>query len=444
DMDLNMDEDDASHHTTATDAAASLPDLTAIITTTTTEYTSDQSIADIPSLLQPLQSEEPTNQDPAYDSEAWATSQASSYYQRFECVFDPLASETRYGIVESFTTHGSYNQTVAESRRCMGITDDGRSKMTNGRENNFFKAIKWIYCGSNNMVEIFDTTRPGRDSQKRPTVRTRKSRKGQKGVISCLAFNPDQSDLYAAGSFLKTIGLYDSRADELLLLLRDKGNNTSSSSGGNRARRQGEMGGVTHLQFSPDGQYLYSASRQDPWIRCWDIRDTTRVLYRLERPGELTNQRIGFDISSDGRWLTTGDMNGDISVFDLGNPTDTSAERLRKYDMDLEDGSDTDMSSSSSLSEEDEPLVSDASTSQEKALLTKSLGANDGAKSTIDNSIKLWTLPGDYAWYLNGQRYDGASSGGDYSMETADLDPPEGVTLSATAMDGVAVVESTL
>ncbi|KAG0311093.1 Telomerase Cajal body protein 1 [Dissophora globulifera] len=327
-----------------------------------------------------------------------------------------------------------------------------------------------IYCGSNNMVEIFDTTRPGRDSQKRPTVRTRKSRKGQKGVISCLAFNPDQSDLYAAGSFLKTIGLYDSRADELLLLLRDKGNNTSSNSGGNRARRQGEMGGVTHLQFSPDGQYLYSASRQDPWIRCWDIRDTTRVLYRLERPGELTNQRIGFDISSDGRWLTTGDMNGDISVFDLGNPTDTSAERLvarlhghddvisaatfhpsgsilatcsgqRKYDMDLEDGSDTDMSSSS---EEDEPLVSDVSTSQEKVLLTNSLGANDGARSTIDNSIKLWTLPGDYAWYLNGQRYDGASSGGDYSMETADLDPPEGVTLSATAMEGAAVVESTL
>ncbi|KAI8594441.1 WD40-repeat-containing domain protein, partial [Dissophora ornata] len=228
------------------------------------------------------------------------------------------------------------------------------------------------------MIEIFDTTRPGRDSQKRPTVPTRKSRKGQKGVISCLSFNPDHSNLYAAGSYLKTIGLYDARADELIV-------------GG----RRGEMGGVTQVQFSPDGQYLYSASRQDPWIRCWDIRDTAHVLHRLERPGDLTNQRIAFDISYDGRWLSTGDMSGDISVFDLTNPSDDKVDRLaarihghgdvvsaatfhpsgtilatcsgqRKYDLDLD-------SSDSSDAEDDTALV--------------------------DNSIRLWTLPGEYVWY---------------------------------------------
>jgi len=164
------------------------------------------------------------------------------------------------------------------------------------------------------MVEIFDTTRPGRDSLKRPTVPTRKSRKGQKGVISCLTFNPDHSDLYAAGSYLKTIGLYDARTDGLLMLLRDKGKKSQQQNNNNR---HSDMGGVTQVQFSPDGQYLYSASRLDPWIRCWDIRDTAKVLYRMERPGALTNQRISFDISYDGKWLTIGDMNGDISFFDL-------------------------------------------------------------------------------------------------------------------------------
>lgn len=197
------------------------------------------------------------------------------------------------------------------------------------------------------MIQIFDTTRPGKDCQKKPTVPTRKSKKGQKGVISCLAFNPDHSDLYAAGSFLKSIGLYDSRADELLLLLRDKNQRANGRRGkpspvattnndgavsdqkyGNGAISSTPMGGVTQVQFSPDGQYLYSASRQDPFIRCWDIRNTANVLFRLERQGDLTNQRLGFDVSSDGRWLSTGDMNGDITIFDLSNCADPDAERL--------------------------------------------------------------------------------------------------------------------
>lgn len=194
-----------------------------------------------------------------------------------------------------------------------------------------------IYCGSNNMVQIFDTTRPGKDSEKRPTVPTRKSKKGQKGVISCLTFNPDHSDLYAAGSYLKTIGLYDARADELLLLLRDKNHRPSKKHAHHEQQSNGTvpqqpnsspMGGLTDLRFSPDGLYLYSASRVDSYVRCWDIRNTATVLYRLERPGEQTNQRISFDISSDGRWLSTGDMNGDVSIFDLTNPTDTEVDRL--------------------------------------------------------------------------------------------------------------------
>lgn len=37
------------------------------------------------------------------------------------------------------------------------------------------------------------------------------------------------------------------------------------------------MGGVTHLKFTPDGRLLFSGSRKDDGIVCWDIRRTKEV-----------------------------------------------------------------------------------------------------------------------------------------------------------------------
>ncbi|KAG0041731.1 Telomerase Cajal body protein 1 [Gryganskiella cystojenkinii] len=454
-------------------------------------------------------------QDPQQPQETSYTSEASwpsHTYQAYECAFDSL--KVNHGIVRSYSTTTTFNTTVGESRLRMGIKDD-KVKMTNGFENNYFKATKcpdlskdpndtkleagmliregevvydmcwypkmsthdpatccvlsssrdhpvhlWdafsgelrcsytivdhcevnvaptalcfsldgskIYCGSNNMVEIFDTSRPGKDSQKRPTVPTRKSKKGQKGVISCLAFNPDHSDLYAAGSYLKTIGLYDARADELLLLLRDKSRpnkkktNHEQSNGDQSTKDAPPMGGLTDLKFSPDGLYLYSASRMDSYLRCWDIRNTANVLYRLERPGEQTNQRISFDISCDGRWLSSGDMNGDVSIFDLKNPLDVEVERLsvryhahedvvssasfhpsgsmlatssgqRKYELALDSDSDSDSDTDSH---------SDASDRESESRVGVSLTAST---ATLDNSIRLWSIPGAFTWYVDGQ-----------------------------------------
>lgn len=148
------------------------------------------------------------------------------------------------------------------------------------------------------MIEIFDVHRPGPDSTKFATIPKRKSRKGQKGIISCLDFCPDYSGLFAAGSYSQSIGIYDETNNELCLKLT------------------GFEGGATQVKFSKDGRYLFSASRHANSILCWDIRDSANILYELPRPGK-TNQRISFDIDATGKYLMTGDQHGNVRVYDI-------------------------------------------------------------------------------------------------------------------------------
>lgn len=60
------------------------------------------------------------------------------------------------------------------------------------------------------MIRVFDVSQPGRSFEARPTCKTRKSKTGQRGIISALAFCPEMSGggLFAAGSYAKTICLY--------------------------------------------------------------------------------------------------------------------------------------------------------------------------------------------------------------------------------------------
>lgn len=148
------------------------------------------------------------------------------------------------------------------------------------------------------MIEIFDVQRPGPDSKKLPTTPKRKSKKGQKGIISCLDFCPDYSGLYAAGSYSQSIGIYDESNNELCLKLT------------------GFEGGTTQVKFSKDGTLLFSASRHTNKILCWDIRDSANILFELHRPGK-TNQRISFDIDATGKYLMTGDQEGHVLIYDI-------------------------------------------------------------------------------------------------------------------------------
>lgn len=181
------------------------------------------------------------------------------------------------------------------------------------------------------MIRVFDVAQPGRSFEARPTCKTRKSPTGQRGLISALAFSPNPSGggVFAAGSYARTVCLYSEnrwasesafqfslscsasrcpfnksdtrchlkssklwgrRAWRILhgvcedYFARSNGFHIKSLSlcFASRGRAIAElttptMGGVTHLKFAPDGRLLFSGSRKDPEITCWDTRRTNEV-----------------------------------------------------------------------------------------------------------------------------------------------------------------------
>ena len=158
-----------------------------------------------------------------------------------------------------------------------------------------------LYSGYDRAIRIFDVARPGRQCELRQTCPTRKSREGQRGIISCIAVSPDYSGLFAAGSYAGVVGLYVDNSPTMLCAL-----------GGHR-------GGVTHVRFSHDGTYLFSGARQDDAILCYDVRRSQAPIASFERRC-ATNQRIGFDLSSDSRALVTGGEDGRVLVYDVLQP----------------------------------------------------------------------------------------------------------------------------
>ncbi|XP_037427277.1 telomerase Cajal body protein 1-like [Triticum dicoccoides] len=68
----------------------------------------------------------------------------------------------------------------------------------------------------------------------------------------------------------------------------------------------GQLGGVTQVLFLKDGNYLYTGGRKDPYILCWDIRNTVDIVYKLYRSCDTTNQRVQFDTEPCGKHLATG------------------------------------------------------------------------------------------------------------------------------------------
>nr|AFK42969.1 unknown [Lotus japonicus] len=181
--------------------------------------------------------------------------------------------------------------------RCTYRAYDAMDEITTAFSIAFNPAGSRIFAGYNKCIRIFDLHRPGRDFELHSTVKDKKE--GQTGVISALAFSPSHTGMLALGSYSQTAAIYMEDNMELLYLLH------------------GQEGGITHVQFSRDGNYLYTGGRKDPHILCWDVRKAVDCVYKLYRSAENTNQRILFDIDPSGQHLATGGQDGLVHIYDL-------------------------------------------------------------------------------------------------------------------------------
>ncbi|KAL6992649.1 hypothetical protein U1Q18_010761 [Sarracenia purpurea var. burkii] len=181
--------------------------------------------------------------------------------------------------------------------RCTYRAYDAVDEITAAFSIGFNPAGTKIFAGYNKAVKIFDIHRPGRNFENHSTVQGNKE--GQPGVISAIAFCPSHTKMLATGSYSQTTAIYSEDNMELLYILH------------------GQDGGVTHVQFSKDGNYLYTGGRKDPYILCWDIRKTVDIVYKLYRSSENTNQRILFDIEPFGQHIGTGGQDGLVHIYNL-------------------------------------------------------------------------------------------------------------------------------
>lgn len=80
-----------------------------------------------------------------------------------------------------------------------------------------------IFSGYNKYIRIFDTCRAGKECVTIPTVckNKGKAKTGQFGLISCFASNPNENylDLFAAGSYSGSIGLYSEKDTRVIDLI---------------------------------------------------------------------------------------------------------------------------------------------------------------------------------------------------------------------------------
>eukprot|EP00850_Spirogloea_muscicola_P014046 SM000098S25126 [mRNA] locus=s98:339039:343820:- [translate_table: standard] len=207
--------------------------------------------------------------------------------------------------------------------RCTYRAYDHLDEVTAAHSLAFTPAGDKLYCGYNKIIRVFDTSIPGRDFQQHSTLT--KARDGQNGILSCLAFSPADACTFAAGSYNRTTGIYDSRTCEALLILHGQvGGVTQASSDSCRKlqtiARNFQQTAITYTQvdvrsfLSFDEELLHL---QDPYILCWDVRQSSTVIYKMHRAAEGTNQRIAFDIEPCGRHLATGGQHGEVRIFDL-------------------------------------------------------------------------------------------------------------------------------
>ena len=182
--------------------------------------------------------------------------------------------------------------------RCVYKVHDSGDELISAHSLAFSLEGDTLIGGFDGLVALWSLERPGKD----PLSTHSMAQHSQSGKISTMDVNTYHPTLVACGCYDGTIGIYDTRGgawDKLDVV-------------------QGHKGGVTQVQFSKCGNFVYSGARKDSSIHCWDMRNLSASLHTMSRPGvERTNQTIGFDITPLNTHLMTGGADGKVLVYDL-------------------------------------------------------------------------------------------------------------------------------
>ena len=199
------------------------------------------------------------------------------------------------------TSHAKPVQLIDSARgtlRCVYKVHDSGDELISAHSLAFSLEGDTLIGGFDGLVALWSLERPGKD----PLSTHSMAQHSQSGKISTMNVNTYHPTLVACGCYDGTIGIYDTRGgawDKLDVV-------------------QGHKGGVTQVQFSKCGNFVYSGARKDSSIHCWDMRNLSASLHTMSRPGvERTNQTIGFDITPLNTHLMTGGADGKVLVYDL-------------------------------------------------------------------------------------------------------------------------------
>lgn len=201
----------------------------------------------------------------------------------------------------SYTDNGFY------TRATYAVFDDQNERLFCPYSVEFALDGQYFYGGENQRIVKFNIHEQKEAADVWRTSPNRKSKDGQKGIISTLSACPQGSSMMAAGSFNGSMGVYDVTSGSLIWFC-DNGLGDESI---NSAR------GITQVQFTKDSKYVICGARNSSHICVWDIRHTGLPLCSLPRSA-LTNQRMWFDCSVSNK-VVCGNDNGSINVYDLND-----------------------------------------------------------------------------------------------------------------------------
>lgn len=173
------------------------------------------------------------------------------------------------------------------------------------------------------------------------------------------------------------------------------------------------------MKFSFDGTKLFTGSRREHEIICWDIRYLSTVLYSLKRDSD-TNQRIYFDTDFYTNYLASGGQDGSVRFYDLNEiGNDNSGQSNESTEPTFQFRAHQDCVNGVAL-HPFYPLL--ATCSGERKF--RSLNENDENSFfhkdvKFENSLKLWWLtdPGEYNRTTVGLQSATGESNGDSNSE---------------------------